>query len=455
MIQKDTIAAQVTYPGKSSVGIIRISGINTKKVAIKILGKIPKPRFATYSKFLNENNQILDHGISLWFPAPFSFTGEDILELQGHGSPFIMDLLMKRILSVKNTRLAKPGEFCERAFLNGKIDLIQAEAIDDLINSETESMVKASLNSLQGNFSYYIHNLVKTLIKFRVDIESSIDFSEEEINFNFDDIIDNNFQKLNNQFSKIQKIITNKSIVREAKKIIIVGPPNAGKSSLLNILSSYNRAIVTNIPGTTRDLIHEHININGFLCEIIDTAGFHDTQDKIEKIGINRAWETIKTSDHILFVIDKTISVESQRKISNEFIKKVRSYNNSIQITFVLNKNDLLKDDFGVKKIENFNFISISALTGQGIDTLKKYLVKIENNKEKEGLFIARRRHVHQIELSYSQFLKAKQHWLKYKNIELLAESLSLINRLIGEITGSFTSNDLLNRIFSTFCIGK
>ncbi|QIQ41083.1 MAG: tRNA uridine-5-carboxymethylaminomethyl(34) synthesis GTPase MnmE [Buchnera aphidicola (Aphis urticata)] len=455
MIQNDTIVAPVTYPGKSAVGILRISGMNTRRIAIEILGRIPKPRFATYTKFFNQNNKILDQGISLWFPAPFSFTGEDVLELQGHGNPLIMDLLIKRILSIKNTRLAKPGEFCERAFLNGKIDLVQAEAIDDLINSETESMVKGSLNSLEGNFSCYITNLVEILNTFRVHIESSIDFSEEEINFHFDDVVDSNFQKLNDQFLNIKNIIKNKSIIREAKKVIIIGPPNAGKSSLLNILSSRNRAIVTNIPGTTRDLLYESVNINGFLCEIIDTAGLHDTDNEIEKIGINRALETLKTCDHILYVIDKTIDIASQKKISSDFIKKINLCNSGIRITFILNKNDLLKDSFGIKKVEDFYFISISALTGQGLDVLKKHLIKVEKNKEKEGLFIARRRHVHQIDLSYYEFLKAKKTWVKYKNIELLAESLSIMNKLLGEIIGSFSSNDLLNRIFSTFCIGK
>ncbi|QCI18590.1 tRNA uridine-5-carboxymethylaminomethyl(34) synthesis GTPase MnmE [Buchnera aphidicola] len=455
MIQDDTIIAQVTYPGKSAVGILRISGIHAKQVAINILGKIPKPRFATYSKFFNKNNEVLDQGISLWFPGPYSFTGEDVLELQGHGSPLVMDLLIKSILSIKNTRLAKPGEFCERAFLNGKIDLIQAEAIDDLINSETESMLKASLNSLQGRFSSYIRKLIKVLINFRVHIESSIDFSEEEINLNVDSVIYDHFHKLNSHFLQIKKTVTNESVIRESKKIIIVGPPNAGKSSILNVLSSRERAIVTNIPGTTRDLLYEYININGFVCEIIDTAGFHETKDEIEKIGITRAWEAIKSCDHILFVIDKTIKLENQKKISDDFIKKITSYNNSIQITFVLNKIDLLKDNFGIKKIGNFYFISVSALTGQGIDILKKHIIKIEKNKEKESLFIARRRHIHQIDLSYNEFLKAQKNWFKYKNIELLAESLSLINKLMGEITGSFSSNDLLNCIFSTFCIGK
>ncbi|ALD14989.1 tRNA modification GTPase TrmE [Buchnera aphidicola (Aphis glycines)] len=455
MIRNDTIVAPVTYPGKSSVGILRISGINAKQVAIKILGKVPKPRFATYTKFFNKNHKVLDQGISLWFPAPFSFTGEDVLELQGHGNPMIMDLLIKRILSIQHIRLAKPGEFCERAFLNGKIDLVQAEAIDDLINAETESMVKGALNSLEGSFSYYVTNLVERLNTFRIHIESSIDFAEEEIDFNFDDVISLNFHKLNNQFLKIKKIIINKSVIREAKKIIIVGPPNAGKSSLLNVLSSRNRAIVTNIPGTTRDLLYEYINIDGFLYEIIDTAGLHNTENEVEKIGINRAWEILKTCDHVLFVIDKTMDIKIQNQILHDFIKKINSYNYCVQITFILNKNDLLKDDFDIKKIGNHYFISISALTGQGLDVLRQHLTKAEKNKEKEGLFVARRRHVHQIELSYNEFLKAKKIWSNYKNIELLAESLRLINQFLGEITGSFSSNDLLNRIFSTFCIGK
>ncbi|CAL4317790.1 tRNA modification GTPase MnmE [Buchnera aphidicola (Protaphis terricola)] len=456
MIKRKTIVAQVTHPGKSSVGILRVSGVNAKKIAILILNKIPKPRVATYSKFFNKNNEILDQGIALWFPSPFSFTGEDVLELQGHGSPVIIDLLITTILSVKNIRLARPGEFCERAFLNGKIDLIQAEAIDDLINSENESMIKASLNSLQGNFSYYIKNLLKTLIEFRVYIESSIDFSEEEIDFNYNDIIFIKFKKLNNYFLKIKNLIKNESVIRESKKIIIIGPPNAGKSSLLNILSSRNKAIVTNIPGTTRDLLHEYININGILCEFIDTAGFHNTTNTIEKIGIDLAWKEIKKCDHILFVIDKTIDLKHQKKISDNFLKKISSYNkNNIEITFILNKNDLSPDNFKIKKIGKFFFISISALTGEGIDILKKHLINIEKNKNKEGTFIARRRHLYQIDLSYHEFLKAQKNWIKNKNIELLAESLNIMNKIIGEITGSFSSNDLLNRIFSTFCIGK
>ncbi|AYN24484.1 tRNA uridine-5-carboxymethylaminomethyl(34) synthesis GTPase MnmE [Buchnera aphidicola] len=456
MIQNETIIAQATCPGKSSVGILRISGLHADQVAINVLGKVPKPRFATYSKFFDKNKKVLDEGISLWFPAPFSLTGEDVLELQGHGSPFIMDLLMKRILCIKNLkiRIAQPGEFCQRAFLNGKIDLIQAEAIDELINSETESVVRASLNSLHGGFSVYIQELIKELIEFRTNIEASIDFSEENISFDFNTLVISNFEKLNNKFSKIKSIISEGSLIREAKKIAIVGPPNAGKSSLLNILSSRDRAIVTNFPGTTRDVLYEYVNIHGISCEIIDTAGLRNTEDEIEKIGIQRSWEIIKNSDHILYVMDKTINLEDQKKLSIQFMEKISSYKIQ-EVTFVLNKNDLLEDSFGIKKIDNLLFISVSALTGQGIDTLKKHLLNKEKDKAKEGLFIARRRHIYQIDLSYREFLKAQKNWTKYKNIELLAESLSIINKLLGEITGEFTSSDLLKRIFSTFCIGK
>lgn len=452
MIHNETIVAQVTCPGKSAVGILRVSGFQAKTIAIEILGKIPRARFATYSNFLDENNQILDKGISLWFPAPYSLTGEDVLELQGHGSPLIMDLLIKRIISVKYTRMAKPGEFSERAFLNGKIDLIQAEAIDDLINSETELSARASLNSLEGGFSLSIEKLIKVLIEFRVSLESSIDFSEDEININLEILINKKFRELNNKFKKIKKTISEGNLLREGKKIAIVGLPNAGKSSLLNILSCRDRAIVTNIPGTTRDLLYEYVNINGVSCKLIDTAGLRETNNKIERIGITRAWDVIKKSDHILFVIDKTMSKLKQKKICNDFIKKI---SDNVIVTFVLNKNDLVKDNFGIEEIDGLSCISVSAYTGQGIDTLRNYIVKVEKNSSKEGVFIARRRHINQIDLAYNEFLVAKKNWLLFNNIEFLAESLSLINRFLGEITGKFSSDDLLNHIFSSFCIGK
>lgn len=456
MTLNETIIAQITCPGKSAVGILRISGNQASQVAIEVLGKIPIPRFATYAKFLDKNKKSLDEGICLWFPSPHSFTGEDVLELQGHGSPVIIDLLMKRILSIKNIliRIAQPGEFCQRAFLNGKIDLIQAEAIDDLINAEEKSVVRASLNSLNGYFSIYIHELLVKLIEMRVNVESHIDFSEEDINLNSNKVITSNLNELHDKFLQIKNVIVEGSVIRETKKIAIVGPPNAGKSSLLNFLSCRERAIVTKFPGTTRDIIFEYINICGVLCEIADTAGLRDTKDEIEKIGIHRAWKIIKESDHVLYVMDKTIGFKKQKETAMAFLKEIFPFNIK-EVTFVLNKNDLLQDSYGIKKIEDLIFFSISALTGQGIEDLKKYLVNVEINKRKTGAFIARRRHIHQIDLSYCEFLKAKENWLKYQNIELLAESLNFVNKLLGEITGKFTSNDLLKRIFSTFCIGK
>ena len=452
MIYNETIVAQVTCPGKSAVGILRISGSQSKVAALEILGKIPQARFATYSKFLDKHANILDKGISLWFPAPFSLTGEDVLELQGHGSPLIMDLLIKRILSINNIRMAKPGEFSERAFLNGKIDLIQAEAIDDLINSETESSIRASLNSLQGHFSIYIQELVNLLIEFRINIESSIDFTEEDIDINLQDLIHVKFIELHNKFIKIKKISEKGSLLREGKKIVIAGPPNAGKSSLLNILSYSDRAIVTNIPGTTRDVLYENININGISCQLIDTAGLRDTDNEVERIGIMRAWEEIKKSDHVLFVIDKTMDKCKQKKICDEFIKNT---SDNVRVTFILNKNDLVKSQSVIEKVGNLSFINISAHTGEGIDELMKYIIKIEKNTDQESLFIARRRHISRIDLAYNEFLIAEKNWRLSKNVELLAESMNIINRFLGEITGQFTSNDLLKRIFSSFCIGK
>jgi len=448
-----TIIAQITYPGKSAVGILRISGSQAKIIAKEVLGKIPLPRFATYSKFLDEYSNVLDKGISLWFPAPCSLTGEDVLELQGHGSPLVMDLLIKRILSINNTRLAKPGEFSERAFLNGKIDLIQSEAIDDLINSETESSVRASLHSLEGDFSFFIKELMNIIIEFRINLESTIDFSEEEITIDLENIINTNFKKLHLKFLKIKNTAKEGILLKEGKKIVIAGLPNSGKSSLLNVLSCKNRAIVSDIPGTTRDLLYAYININNISCELIDTAGLRNTDNKVENIGIMRAWEVIKTADHILFVIDKTIKKSEQEKICHEFIKNLSDSN--IKVTFILNKNDLLQEKFGMKKMAGLSFISISARTGEGIDTLRQHIIKLEKDNTKEGVFIARRRHLHQIDLAYNELLLAEKNWLSFKNVEFLAESLSIINKLLGEITGHFSSQELLKRIFSNFCIGK
>ncbi|WP_425619676.1 tRNA uridine-5-carboxymethylaminomethyl(34) synthesis GTPase MnmE [Buchnera aphidicola] len=453
MIYNETIIAQATCPGKSSVGILRISGIQSKNVAIALLGRIPIPRFATYSKFLDANFNALDTGIALWFPAPYSFTGEDVLELQGHGSPLIMDLLIKRILSIKNVRLAKPGEFSQRAFLNDKLDLIQAESIDDLINAETKSAIHASLHSLQGHFSSFINELINLIIKFRVYIESNIDFSDEDINLDIKEIINIKFCELDNQFLKIKKIITEGNLLREGKKIIIAGPPNVGKSSLLNLLSSSDRAIVTNIPGTTRDLLYEHISINGITCELIDTAGLRDTNNLVENIGITRAWEEIKKSDHILFILDATMQLSDYKKIYNQYIRKF--FNLNIPITYILNKSDLVKNQSSMTNIEGLQFINLSAKTGLGIEVLRQNIITTEAHENRESIFIARRRHVHQIDLSYNEFLAAKKQWKLFKNIECLADSLNIINRFLGEITGKYTSADLLNSIFSNFCIGK
>ncbi|WP_422667491.1 tRNA uridine-5-carboxymethylaminomethyl(34) synthesis GTPase MnmE [Buchnera aphidicola] len=452
MTHTDTIIALVTASGKSAVSILRISGSQAHKVALAVLGKIPFSRLATYSHFLDQNKKILDQGIAIWFPSPNSFTGEDILELQGHGSPIIVDLLIKRILLINNVRLAKPGEFSERAFLNGKIDLIQAEAIDDLINSETEESVRSSLNSLQGIFSFYIKDLMSIVIDLRTNIEVDIDFSEEDININLENIISLKMKVLYDKFEKIRKLVQNGKILKEGKNIVIAGLPNAGKSSLFNILSYSDRAIVTTIPGTTRDVLYEYINIDGMLLKIIDTAGLRETKDEVESIGIKRGWNEIKTADHVLFVIDNTINKLEQKKICDDFIK---NFSNDKKITFILNKNDIVKDQYKIEKIEDMFFITISAHTGQGIDLLRNHLNNIEKNKNNESIFIARRRHLHQIDLSFNEFNMAKKQWKNNKNIELLANSLNIISQLLGEIIGQFKSHDLLNRIFSEFCIGK
>jgi tRNA modification GTPase len=397
---------------------------------------------------------MLDKGIALWFAKPHSYTGEDVLELQGHGSPVILDLLLKNIISVTGVRLAKPGEFSERAFLNGKIDLTQAESIVDLINATSERMVRLSLQSLQGLFSSHIRKLMQNITQIRVDLEAKINFPEEETTIFFEQSLDEKLKNIAVSIHEILNLANQGSILREGVKVVIAGLANAGKSSLFNALSCTDTAIVTNRQGTTRDVLREYIHIDGIRFELVDTAGLRKTSNEIEKIGIKRAYKEIESAEHVLLVIDSTLDESIQHKIYSNFFNSVI---NKCYITIILNKSDLIHQKTSIKSINGLTFISLSVRTGDGIELLRQYLKEksIGSCENTEGVFLARRRHLNALNAALKIMSKGQNDWLVSRNFELLAEDLRITQDFLGEILGTITTDRLLNHIFSEFCIGK
>jgi len=450
----DTIVAQATAPGRGGVGIIRVSGPAAEAVAEVILGKVPKVRYAEYLPFKNQHNEVLDQGIALLFKAPNSFTGEDVLELQGHGGPVVMDMLINAILSIKNLRSANPGEFSERAFINDKLDLAQAEAIADLIEATSEQAAKSALRSLQGEFSAKIYELVESLIHLRIYVEASIDFPEEEVDFLSDGKIANDLYRIIDNLQAVKDQAKQGAILRDGMKVVIAGRPNAGKSSLLNNLVGIDRAIVTDIAGTTRDVMREHIHIDGMPLHIIDTAGLREGLDEVEKIGIARAWEEINSADRVLFMLDATTTdADDPQQIWPDFIDKLPD---SIGLTVVRNKADLTGEPLDISVSNKHPVYRISAKTGLGVDALKAHLKDIMGYQGSiEGGFMARRRHLEAIDNAQQHLLEGKIQLEEFQAGELLAEELRLTQQSLNEITGEFSSDDLLGRIFSSFCIGK
>ncbi|WP_028864999.1 tRNA uridine-5-carboxymethylaminomethyl(34) synthesis GTPase MnmE [Psychromonas aquimarina] len=450
----DTIVAQATAPGRGGVGIVRVSGPDAEAVAKIILGKVPRVRYAEYLPFSDQNQDVLDQGIALLFKAPNSFTGEDVLELQGHGGPVVMDMLIKAILTIKNIRSANPGEFSERAFMNDKLDLAQAEAISDLIEATSEQAAKSALHSLQGEFSEKIYHLVESLIHLRIYVEASIDFPEEEVDFLSDGKIASDLYQIIDNLNAVQKQAKQGAILREGMKVVIAGRPNAGKSSLLNNLVGKESAIVTDIAGTTRDVMREHIHIDGMPLHIIDTAGLREGADEVEKIGIERAWAEINNADRVLFMLDATTTdAQDPHEIWPDFIDKLPE---NIGLTVVRNKADLTGESLAVTEDHDHPVYRISAKTGLGVDALKEHLKDIMGyQSNSEGGFMARRRHLEAIDNAQRHLLEGKIQLEEFQAGELLAEELRLTQQYLSEITGEFTSDDLLGRIFSSFCIGK
>ncbi|WP_113627145.1 tRNA uridine-5-carboxymethylaminomethyl(34) synthesis GTPase MnmE [Pectobacterium peruviense] len=454
MSNTDTIVAQATPPGRGGVGILRVSGQVAAEVARAVLGKLPKPRHADYLPFRDINGTTLDQGIALWFPGPNSFTGEDVLELQGHGGPVILDLLLQRVLTLPDVRIARPGEFSERAFLNDKLDLAQAEAIADLIDASSEQAVRSALNSLQGVFSTRINQLVEALTHLRIYVEAAIDFPDEEIDFLSDGKIEAQLNGVMADLDAVRAEAHQGSLLREGMKVVIAGRPNAGKSSLLNALAGREAAIVTAIAGTTRDVLREHIHIDGMPLHIIDTAGLRDASDEVERIGIERAWQEIEQADRVLFMVDGTTTQATEpEQIWPEFMARLPK---TLPITVVRNKADVTGETLGIEDVNTHSLIRLSARTGEGVDTLRDHLKQSMGfTSNTEGGFLARRRHLQALELAAQHLIQGKEQLVSAYAGELLAEELRLAQQSLSEITGEFTSDDLLGRIFSSFCIGK
>jgi tRNA modification GTPase len=443
-LQQDTIVARATPAGRGGVGIIRISGAAAGDIAVALLGRLPKPRYATYSGFRDTDGTSLDSGIALWFPGPHSFTGEDVLEIQGHGGAVVIDLLLERITAL-GARLAEPGEFSKRAFLNDKIDLTQAEAIVDLIDSGSRVAARAAQRSLQGEFSRAVMQLNDRITELRVHVEAAIDFPDEDIDFLSDSGLLERVSVVDNAFFELTRSAREGCLLREGATLVLAGKPNAGKSSLLNALSGYSAAIVTDVPGTTRDVIKEHIDLDGLPLSIVDTAGLRSSTDVVEQEGVRRTHEQLRQADLAILVIDVNKPTEA-----DELIADVPS---DLQIIKVLNKCDLSNRQPGLS--EDGSAIYVSALTGAGLGDLRSLLKqRLGYLPSESGSITARRRHLTTLAVALAAFEDGRAR-LAEGSGELMADDLLRSQNALAEITGEFSSDDLLGEIFSNFCIGK
>ncbi|MEJ2693482.1 MAG: tRNA uridine-5-carboxymethylaminomethyl(34) synthesis GTPase MnmE [Candidatus Thiodiazotropha sp.] len=448
MSSTDTIAALATPPGRGGVGIIRISGPLSVRVAESIVGSVPTPRNASFARFRDGAGELLDEGLVIYFSAPHSFTGEDVVELQGHGGPVVMDLLLQRCLKL-GARLAEPGEFSRRAFLNDKLDLLQAEAIADLIDAESAAAAKMASRTLQGVFSRKVHDLVEQLTQLRLYVESSIDFPEEEIDFLSDGKVSADLQSVTDNLGGLLQNAHTGRLLRDGMTLVIAGRPNAGKSSLLNALAGYESAIVTEFPGTTRDILRERISIDGLPLHIVDTAGIHDSTDPVEAEGIRRARHQIEQADRVLWVFDDQTDPAHLELDRSELP-------GGVSVTLIRNKIDLTGKPPAIRQSEQDVEIAIAAREGLGLDLLIDHLKAcVGYQSQGGGEFIARRRHLDALERALDHLRQGADMLAGQRAGELLAEDLRQAQQSLSEITGEFSADDLLGRIFSTFCIGK
>lgn len=440
----ETIVAQATPAGRGGVAIVRISGALVKSIMSELLGQSIPPRHATYLTFLDVRQRPIDQGIALYFKGPHSFTGEDVLELHGHGGPVVIDLLIQRIVEL-GARIARPGEFSERAFLNDKIDLTQAEAIADLIEATSAQAARSAVRSLQGEFSNCINEINAQLIHIRTFIEAAIDFSDENIEFLENHAIIAQLKKVETTLAILQQNAAQGALLKEGITIVLAGPPNVGKSSLLNCLAEQEVAIVTPIAGTTRDLLRERILLDGVPLHIIDTAGLRESTDLIEQEGIRRARQEIERADLVLLLSD------AAHQLNTASISEV-----SCPRYYVRNKIDLMQEQPSITRQAEKTIISISAKSGAGIELLKQEIKKLIGiPQQTEGLFLARRRHLAALANAYDHIQICLKQLNSNYALELAAEEIRLAHQALNEITGKFTPDDLLGNIFASFCIGK
>ena len=451
---QDTIAAVATATGRGGVGIIRVSGPRARAMAITLGGREPKPRYAHYGPLFADSGVVLDEGLLLFFPGPHSFTGEDVLELQGHGGPVVLDMLLRRCLQL-GARMARPGEFSERAFLNDKLDLAQAEAIADLIEASSEQAARNALRSLQGEFSRRVHALTEKLIGLRIYVEAAIDFPEEEIDFLADGHVLSQLDAVRQELAGVLREAGQGALLRDGMTVVIAGRPNAGKSSLLNALAGREAAIVTDIAGTTRDVLREHIHIDGMPLHVVDTAGLRDTHDQVERIGVERALKAIGEADRILLVVDSTApEADDPFALWPEFLEQRPDPH---KVTLIRNKADLSGETVGLETCTDGHItLTLSARGLEGLDLLREHLKACMGYEQtSEGSFSARRRHLQALQQASASLEHGREQLTVLGAGELLAEDLRMAQQALGEITGAFTPDDLLGRIFSSFCIGK
>ena len=450
--ESDTIVARATPPGLGGIAVIRVSGPLVADIAQQLLGTLPAARYATCAEFKDAHGEPVDSGLALYFPAPHSFTGEDVLELQGHGSQIVAGMLLERVIDL-GARQAEPGEFTRRAFINDKLDLSQAEAVADLIDSGSRAAARAALRSLQGKFSTAVFELNRKVTELRVHVEAAIDFPEEEIDFLGDAALLERMADVEAEFDRLETVIINGRILRDGVYIVLTGAPNAGKSSLLNALAGYDAAIVTDIPGTTRDIVREHIEIDGLPVHVIDTAGLREVEGEgggaIEREGIRRAREQIATADHALLIIDASLGEAADVHALRAELPDGLGY------TRVCNKIDLTGAAPGVAA-EQPDTVNVSALTGAGIDALRTRIKDAVGYAAGGNETItARQRHLDCLKRAREHFQAGKAQLTEQAAGELMAEELLQVQNHLAEITGEFGSDDLLGEIFSSFCIGK
>jgi tRNA modification GTPase len=439
----DVIAAIATASGRGGIGIVRVSGPDLKALIRGVVNKTLEPRTARFARFLDAGNNALDEGIALYFPAPHSYTGEHVLELQGHGGPRVLEAVLGRCLEL-GARLAEPGEFTRRAFLNGKMDLAQAEAVADLIDAASSSAARAATRSLEGAFSRHINALRDALIELRMLVEATLDFPEEEIDFVKASDARGRLDSIRQSLNHLRDTARQGALLREGLSVVLIGQPNVGKSSLLNSLAGYEAAIVTEFAGTTRDALREAVQIEGVPLNIIDTAGLRETGDSVERIGIERAWREIEKADVALLLVD----AQHGRGPSEE---RIVARLGRIPLLTLHNKIDLSGHALGIE--DGGDTLYLSAKTGAGLDLLRRRLLEIAGWQGLEGeVFLARRRHLDALQACAGQLEAAAT---QTERIELFAEELRLAQQALGRITGEYTADDLLGEIFSRFCMGK